>query len=182
MWKAFGNTGLICEAWEPSFLRVKCPCWLGTSRGVVTFPFSATQIFKAGSLPVASGKTAHIIPTNSRVREAQGHRSRSHLGGMEECLHVPRWPGTAMASYMRSDSGPLEGSTSLKRYSCKTIPPRNDHDEASPGETSATAGMDVFFLCLAGSVWKHILAANEEERGKKCGICIKKTRVCGVSN
>jgi hypothetical protein len=53
-----------------------------------------------------------------------------------------------MASYMRSDSGPLEGSfhkpeeTQLQKKS----PPSNEHNEVSP----ATARM--FLLCLAGSV------------------------------
>lgn len=178
--RQYWNTG---HFWGPgtSFLRVQWPHWLGTALGVVTLRRSATRISEAGSPPVPSGKAEHIIPTNSLVRGAQWHPSRSHPGGMEEGLHVPGWPGTAMASHMRSDSGPLEGSTSLKRLSCRKVPPSNEHDKVSPGGNASHCRHVTF---LPPPCWVCIKARSSSEgrRGEKCGLCIKKKCVRAVSN
>lgn len=82
---------------------------------------------------------------------------------------------------MRSDSGPLEDSMSLKRHSCRKSHLAKSMIKLSPGGNVSYC-RDVFFLCLAGSVEKPILAASKEGRGEKCGICIKKKCVRGASN
>lgn len=116
-----------------------------------------TQWWPSGSLPHKSPsreallrlqERLHIdtIPINSQVGEAQWHPSRSCPGGMEE------WrSGTAMASYMRSDSGILHGSTSPKRQCCRSqVTPSKEHDSFPRRKCQPL--QDASFLCLAGPV------------------------------
>lgn len=130
--------GRHVETWEP-FLRPRNllkSAMTPPSRDITCsgdFWLFATQISKAGSPPVVSGKAEHYHSYKQPGQRGPWRPSRSHPGGMEECLHVPGWLGTAMASHMRSDRGLPEGSTSLKKHSCRKVPPSKEYDEVSPG-------------------------------------------------
>lgn len=107
--------------WGPGTLFLK---------SAMTLPIGdITQWWPSGSLPHKSPSREALLRSQERLhthisflQTARSKRPSDLLAGpiLGVWRNVPGWSGTAMASYMRSDSGTLHGPTSPEKQCCRS--------------------------------------------------------------